>query len=178
MSLEQFSEFISQNEKLKKECERFEEEKRKCIEDYNNLLRENVNLRSKDESFELEKVKDALEEISAMGSLQKEAEQKITKLQTRFKELNKECDSLTNQIKSITKNLENMNIDNGRLENELKNINRELYPSGKKKLNRSFSHRNEIEDTVLEKENENLEKKKTEEEKNPIRIDYKDTFHE
>jgi hypothetical protein len=157
LSLEQFAEFISQNEKLRKECDRLEEEKKKCVNDYNNLLRENVNLRSKDESFELEKIKDALEEISAMGSLQKEAEQKITKLQVRFKELNKECDTLTNQIKMITKNLENLNIDNNRLDNEMSNINRELYPGGRRKMNRSFSHRYEIDSNgnVFDKEKVN-----------------------
>jgi hypothetical protein len=81
LSLEQFSEFVAQNDILKEECEFLEEEKKKCLEDYNNLLRENVNLRSKDESFEIEKIKDALVEISAMGTLHKEAENKINKLQ-------------------------------------------------------------------------------------------------
>jgi len=157
LSLEQFAEFISQNEKLREECDKLEEEKKKCVDDYNNLLRENVNLRSKDESFELEKIKDALEEISAMGSLQKEAEQKIIKLQVRFKELNKDCDSLTNQINSVNKNLENLNIDNKRLDNEISIINRELYPCGRRKMNRSFSHRYEIDSNgnVLDKEKTN-----------------------
>ena len=138
LSLEQFSEFVAQNDVLKDECEVLEEEKKKCIEDYNNLLRENVNLRSKDESFELEKIKDALEEISAMGSLHKEAETKINKLQERFKDLNKDCEGLTTQIKSITKNLESLNIDNKRLNKELAIINRELFPT-KKRLNKSFT---------------------------------------
>ena len=138
LTLEQFSEFVAQNDKLRDECNALEEEKKKCIEDYNNLLRENVNLRSKDESFELEKIKDALEEISTMGNLHKEAEQRINKLQEKFKEMSKECGGLTNQIMTITKNLESLNIDNVRLSKEISIINKELNPS-KKRLNRSFS---------------------------------------
>jgi hypothetical protein len=138
LSLEQFSDFVAQNDRLKEEIEALEDEKKQCIEDYNNLLRENLNLRSKDESFELEKVKDALEELSTMGTLQKEAEIRINKLQNRFKDLNKECNTLTNQIMAITKNLESLNIDNVRLNKELAMINRELHQS-KKRLNRSFT---------------------------------------
>lgn len=148
LSLEQFAEFVSQNEKLKEECELLDEEKKQCLEDYNNLLRENVNLRSKDESFELEKVKDALEEIATMGNLHKEAELRINKLQDRFKELNKECNNLTHQITSITKNLESLNIDNHRLNKELALINKELYPS-RKRLNRSFSEYIREEDSIV-----------------------------
>jgi hypothetical protein len=149
LTLEQFSEFVAQNEKLKDECDVLEEEKKKCVEDYNNLLKENVNLRSKDESFELEKIKDALEEISAMGNLHKEAEIKINKLQERYKDLSKECDELTIQIKAITKNLESLNIDNIKLNKELAQINRELHPS-RKRLNKSFSESTNLdEDTVF-----------------------------
>lgn len=141
LSLDQFADFVQQNEKLKYECEKLEEEKRNLIEEYNNLLRENVNLRSKDESFEFEKVKDALEEISMLGNLHKEAESRINKLQEKFKELNKESVGLTNQIKTITKNLESLNIDNTKLNRELKSINRELCPTWKK-VNKSFSENN------------------------------------
>jgi len=138
LSLDQFAEFVEQNDKLKFECDKLEEEKRNLFEEYNNLLRENVNLRSKDESFEFEKVKDALEEISMLGNLHKEAESRINKLQDRFKDLNKEGAVLTSQIKTITKNLESLNIDNNKLNRELKSINRELCPTWKK-LNKSFS---------------------------------------
>lgn len=138
LSLDQFAEFVQQNDTLKNECDSLEEEKRKLIENYNSLLRENVNLRSKDESFEFEKVKDALEEISIMGNMHKEAENRISKLQEKFKELNKEGGVLTQQIKSITKNLESLNIDNNKLNKELRNINRELLPTWKK-INKSFS---------------------------------------
>jgi chromosome segregation ATPase len=148
LTLEQFSEFVSQNDRLKEECELLEEEKRQCIQDYNNLLRENVNLRSKDESFEIEKIKDALEEISAMGNLHKEAELKINKLQEKFKDLNKECNNLTSQIKMITKNLESLNIDNIRLNKELTLINKELFPCHKR-LNKSFSESTNFEENSI-----------------------------
>jgi exonuclease VII large subunit len=81
LSLDQFDNFVAQNDRLKKECELLEEEKNKLLKEYNNLLRENLNLKSKDESFELEKIKDVLEEISTMGNLHKEAENRIRNLQ-------------------------------------------------------------------------------------------------
>ena len=135
-----------------------EEEKQRCIEEYNNLLKENINLRSKDESFEVEKIKDALEEISSMGNLHKEAEQKISKLQNKYHDLNKECTNLTDEIMKITKNLDSLNIDNSRLNNELSIINKELFHS-KKKLNKSFSNeqvdnKEFLEDVEVNKESE------------------------
>ena len=138
LSLEQFDNFVAQNDKIKKECELLEEEKNKLLKEYNNLLRENLNLKSKDESFEIEKIKDVLEEISTMGTLQKEAESRIRKLQERYSQLSTECNDLTDQIKSITKTLEGLNIDNPRLNKELNLINKELYPY-ENRLNRSFT---------------------------------------
>ena len=138
LSLEQFDNFVAQNDKIKKECELLEEEKNKLLKEYNNLLRENLNLKSKDESFEIEKIKDVLEEISTMGTLQKEAESRIRKLQDRYSQLSNECNDLTEQIRSITKTLEGLNIDNPRLNKELNLINKELYPY-ENRLNRSFS---------------------------------------
>ena len=138
LSLEQFDNFVAQNDKIKKECELLEEEKNKLLKEYNNLLRENLNLKSKDESFEIEKIKDVLEEISTMGTLQKESESRIRKLQERYMQLSTECSDLTEQIKSITKTLEGLNIDNPRLNKELSLINKELYPY-ENRLNRSFS---------------------------------------
>lgn len=148
LSLEQFSEFVAQNDILKEECEFLEEEKKKCLEDYNNLLRENVNLRSKDESFEIEKIKDALVEISAMGTLHKEAENKINKLQDRYKNLTKNCENLTQQIKTITKNLESLNIDNLRLNKDIALINKELFPT-RKRLNKSFTESTTYEENSI-----------------------------
>ena len=139
LSLEQFEEFISQNDRLKEECLLLENEKQKCIDEYNNLLKENINLKSKDESFELEKIKDALDEISAFGNLHKEAEVKISKLQAKYNELNKECEDLTDGISKITKNLDSLNLDNNKLNKELSIINKELKPLNVKK-NNSFSN--------------------------------------
>jgi hypothetical protein len=122
LTLEQFVEFIAQNDIIKEECDQLELEKKNLNEDYNKLLRENVNLRSKDESFELEKVKFALEEISNMGTLHAEAEQKINSLQTKFSDLNKEYNVLNEQIAAITKSLETLNLDNAKLNKDLNNI--------------------------------------------------------
>ena len=138
LSLEQFDNFVSQNDRIKKECDELEEQK-------NNLLRENLNLKSKDESFELEKIKDVLEEISTMGNLHKEAESRIRNLQERYFQLTKECNGLTEQIKNITKTLEGLNIDNPRLNKEINIINKELYPF-EERLNRTWNPSYENED--------------------------------
>jgi chromosome segregation ATPase len=167
LSLEQFDNFVQQNDRIKKECELLEEQKNELLKEYNCLLKENLNLKSKDESFEIEKIKDVLEEISTMGNLHKEAESRIGKLQERYTQLTKECNDLTEQIKSITKTLEGLNIDNPRLNKELAIINNELYPY-EKRLNRSFTQMYEnndwkdIEDYYLikKKKNNNINKKK------------------
>lgn len=138
LTLDQFIDFATQNERLKLDIDSLEIERKNLLNDYNLLLRENINLRSKNESFELEKVKDALEEISSMGQIQAESQLRINSLQTRFNELTKECTNLTNQIVNTTKNLESLNIDNIRLNQELGDINKELI-SGRINTNKSFS---------------------------------------
>ncbi len=138
LTLEEFDDFVSQNERIKKECEELEEEKNKLLKEYNNLLRENLNLKSKDESFEIEKIKDVLEEIATMGNLQKEAETRLQKLQLRYTQLTKECNGLTEQIRNITKTLEGLHIDNTRLNKEINIINKEIFPY-EQRLNRSFT---------------------------------------
>ena len=138
LTLEEFDDFVSQNERIKKECEELEEEKNKLLKEYNNLLRENLNLKSKDESFEIEKIKDVLEEIATMGNLQKEAATRLQKLQLRYTQLTKECNGLTEQIRNITKTLEGLNIDNPRLNKEINIINKEIFPY-EQRLNRSFT---------------------------------------
>ena len=145
LTLEQFDNFVEQNVRIKDECDKLENEKNMLLKEYNGLLRENLNLKSKDESFEIEKIKDVLEEISAVGNLHREAEKRITKLNDRYRELTFECDGLTEQIRNITKTLEGLNIDNPRLNKELAIINKELYPY-EQRLNRSFSQMYENEE--------------------------------
>ena len=53
LSLEQFDNFVQQNDRIKKECELLEEQKNELLKEYNCLLKENLNLKSKDESFEI-----------------------------------------------------------------------------------------------------------------------------
>ena len=147
LSLEQFDNFVCQNDRIKKECDELEDQKNNLLKEYNNLLRENLNLKSKDESFELEKIKDVLEEISTMGNLHKEAENRIRNLQERYFQLTK------------------LNIDNPRLNKEINIINKELYPY-EQRLNRTWSPNYENEDwkdalDYLPKKNNSKKNRKT-----------------
>ena len=139
LSLEQFDNFVAQNDKMKKECEVLENEKTKLLKEYNNLLRENLNLKSKDESFEIEKIKDVLEEISTFGNIHKQAESKIKNLQKKYDNLNEECDDICEQIKNITRTLEGLNIDNDKLIKELIIIKKEMSPYENEGVNKSFT---------------------------------------
>ena len=162
LTLEQFENFIFQNEKLKEECLILENEKQRCIEEYNNLLKENISLKSKDESFELEKIKEALDGISNMGNLHKEAEMKINKLQAKYYELSKECEELTNSINKITKNLDALNLENDRLAKELEIINKDLKPKKHKRINSQSNEqldKNINVEKLLEKEREREKEK-------------------
>ena len=147
LTMEQFNDFLSQNDKLKSEIKKLENEKERLNKDYNNLLKENLNLRSKDESFEIEKVKEVLDEAGAKGLSQKEAEKKITALQNKYKQLNQECNQLNEKINKLTKNLRGLNIENEKFNEELNNINQEINPPeiNKKRKNHSFELNKEIE---------------------------------
>ena len=92
------------------------------------LLKENLNLRSKDESFEVEKIKDALNEITILkGNIDsKSAESKIKSLQEKNKQLTKECNELADKISKLTINLKALNIDNAKFNEELNTIHDEL----------------------------------------------------
>ena len=140
LTMEQFNDFLSQNDKLKTEIKKLENEKERLNKDYNNLLKENLNLRSKDESFEIEKVKEVLDEVGAKGLSQKEAEKKITALQNKYKQLNQECNLLNEKISKLTNNLRGLNIENEKFNEELNNINQEINPPeiNKKRKNHSF----------------------------------------
>ena len=126
--MEQFNEFISQNDKLKKEIRLLQIEYEKLTNDYHKLIKENLNLRSKDESFEIEKIKDALneKEVNDNDITHKVAENKIKALQDKNKVLTKECKELTIKIKELTNKLQGLNIDNEKFNIELEQIKREL----------------------------------------------------
>ena len=151
LTLDQFVEFICQNDKLKDECYLLETEKRNLLEDYNNLVRENVNLRSKDESFELEKVKFVLEEISSTGTLHSEAELKINSLQSKYSELNKDSNYLNEQILLMSNKIESLNFDNVRVNKDLSNIK-----INDKLNNHSFDQANESESKKEENNIDNI----------------------
>ena len=151
LTLDQFVEFICQNDKLKDECYLLETEKRNLLEDYNNLVRENVNLRSKDESFELEKVKFVLEEISSTGTLHSEAELKINSLQSKYSELNKDSNYLNEQILLMSNKIESLNFDNVRVNKDLTNIK-----INDKLNNHSFDQANESESKKEENNIDNI----------------------
>lgn len=142
LTMEQFNDFISQNDKLKQEIKMLEDEKDKLTKDYNNLLKENLNLRSKDESFEVEKIKDALNELSLGGNNNKGVETKIKALQEKYKTLSTECSEIEQKIKRLTNVLKGLNIDNNKFNQELMSINQELNstkPFNKIKRNKSFT---------------------------------------
>ncbi len=139
LTMEQFNEFLSQNDKLKIEIKKLENEKERLNKEYNNLLKENLNLRSKDESFEIEKVKEVLDEVGAKGLSQKEAEKKITALQNKYKQLNQECNLLNEKISKLTNNLRGLNLENDKFNEELYNIHSEINPPEVSKKRRYHS---------------------------------------
>lgn len=149
LTMDQFNDFVSQNDKLKAQVKLLEDEKDKLNKDYNNLLKENLNLRSKDESFELEKIKDVLNELSLHTPGNKHAEQQINELQEKYKALIKENTDLTEKIQTLTNKLKAINIDNPIFDNELNQIDKELKSaSNDKKLNKSFSENYKVEDNI------------------------------
>ena len=163
LTMEQFNDFLSQNDKLKSEIKKLENEKERLNKDYNNLLKENLNLRSKDESFEIEKVKEVLDEVGAKGLSQKEAEKKITALQNKYKQLNQECNQLNEKINKLTKNLRGLNIENEKFNEELNNINQEINPPeiNKKRKNHSFEFKENKKNIFFNQSSEEKEDSKS-----------------
>ena len=139
LTIEEFDMFITLQNSIINECDKLEKERNNLLTEYNCLLRENVNLKSLNESFEIEQMKNALEEISAMGNVQKEAEKRLHALQKKYNELCNECNELNNKMLNVIKTLDGLNIDNLKLNKTIAMIKRDIFQY-EERLNNSFSH--------------------------------------
>ena len=130
--------FFKENDSIKKEYKTLQEKREKLIKEYNQLLRENLDYRVLDEKMDVNKIKDVLEEVSAIDQLEKSGEKKVAELESRYSELILECNKLTIQIKNIINSLEGLNIDHPRLDRELGIINKQFNPV-EDRLNRTYT---------------------------------------
>ena len=148
LTMEQFSDFLSQNVRLKEEIKALEQEKIKLDEKYSQILKENVALRKNDEEYDKAKIDEILKdfEIKEKNKAGKEeALKKINEYKKKQKKLNDEYENIKNKIKKLIYELKGLNIDNKNFNLHLNNIQNELLLNEmvilQKKRNKSISHK-------------------------------------
>ena len=146
LTMEQFSDFLYQNVRLKEEIKALEQEKIKLDEKYSQILKENVALRKNDEEYDKAKIEEILKdfEIKEKNKAGKEeALKRINEYKKKQKKLNDEYDKIKNKIKKLIIALKGLNIENKNFNIHLNNIQNELLLNEienlQKKRNKSFS---------------------------------------
>ena len=148
LTMEQFSDFLNQNVRLKDEIKALELEKTKLDEKYAQVLKENVALRKNDEEYEKQKIDEILKtyEIKENNKTGKEeALKKINEYKKKQKKLNDEYNNIKNKIEKLIWTLKGINIENNNFNIHLYNIQNELLTNEMevyfRKRNKSFSYK-------------------------------------
>ena len=148
LTMEQFSDFLNQNVRLKDEIKALELEKTKLDEKYAEVLKENVALRKNDEEYEKQKIDEILKtyEIKENNKTGKEeALKKINEYKKKQKKLNDEYNNIKNKIEKLIWTLKGINIENNNFNIHLYNIQNELLTNEMevyfRKRNKSFSYK-------------------------------------
>ena len=148
LTMEQFSDFLNQNVRLKEEIKQLEQEKMKLDEKYSKVLKENVALRKNDEEYDKQKINEILKdfEFKEKNKAGKdEAMKKINEYKKKQKKLNDEYNKIVNKITKLINSLKGMDIENKNFNIHLNNIQNELIESELenyiRKRNKSFSYK-------------------------------------
>ena len=148
LTMEQFSDFLNQNVRLKEEIKLLEQEKIKLDEKYSQVLKENVTLRKNDEEYDKQKIEEILnyfdsKEKNKAGK--EEALKKINEYKKKQDKLNEEYDNIKNKIEKLISSLKGLNIESKNFNIHLDNIKNELMAgeieSFQRKRNKSFSYK-------------------------------------
>ena len=148
LTMEQFSDFLNQNVRLKEEIKALEQEKIKLDEKYSQILKENVSLRKNDEEYEKQKIEEILKEFEIKGKNKEgkeEAIKKINEYKKKQKKLYDEYNNIKNKIEKLISTLKGLNIENKNFNYYLNNIQNELLANNLenyiRKRNKSFSYK-------------------------------------
>ena len=162
LTMEQFSDFLNQNVRLKEEIKLLEQEKIKLDEKYSQVLKENVTLRKNDEEYDKQKIEEILKDFEFKEKNKagkEEALKKINEYKKKQDKLNEEYDNIKNKIEKLISSLKGLNIESKNFNIHLDNIKNELMASEiesfQRKRNKSFSYKKlkVIKDNTDEKNN-------------------------
>jgi hypothetical protein len=115
-TIEQFSQFVSKNERILVEYKNLQKEKTVLEQRINELIKENINLRSQNESFDFHQVANVLEELSRID---KTYSLTLKSLEDKFKELSCENDQISQCLEKILKKHEKLSDENDKLNQQL-----------------------------------------------------------
>ena len=148
LTMEQFSDFLNQNVRLKEEIKALEQEKIKLDEKYSKILKENVSLRKNDEEYEKQKIEEILKEFENKGKNKEgkeEALKKINEYKKKQKKLYDEYNNIKNKIEKLINTLKGLNVENNNFNYYLNNIQNELITNNLEnyisKRNKSISYK-------------------------------------
>ena len=164
LTMEQFSDFLNQNVRLKEEIKQLEQEKIQLDEKYSQILKENVTLRRNDEEYDKKKIDEILKdfEIKEKNKTGKEeALKKINEYKKKQQKLNEEYNNIKIKIEKLIRALKGLNIENNNFNIHLDNIKNELISNELESLqnnkrNKSISYKKLKEIKDNKEDNNNL----------------------
>ena len=123
LTMEQFSNFLNQNVKLKDEIKQLEQEKIKLDEKYSQVLKENVRLRKNNEEYDKQKVEEILKSFDKEKNkiAKEEAMKKINEYKNKQQKLNKEYNDIKDNIEKLILKLKGLNIESQNFASHLNN---------------------------------------------------------
>lgn len=149
LTMEQFTDFLNQNETIKNDIKCLEKEKIKIEEEYNKMLKQNLLLKNFDEDFDKNKIKsifDNLETKEKNRALKDGSIKSIKENQIKQENLINKCNEIKNKIKHFIYNIKALNVDNNNsnFNQHLINLEKKLKDNEFPKIKRlnSFSYKN------------------------------------
>ena len=142
LTMEQFTDFVSQNQRLKDEIKIMENEKISIEGKYNKALKENLILRKNDEKYEnefLEKLINEVEKKEKNKCVRDDLLKGIKETCEKRKSLDENCNQIENKILKLLNNLKGINIDDYYFNLHLLNISYEIMDNMFPKIEKSKS---------------------------------------
>ena len=147
LTMEQFSDFLGQNNRLKEDIKFLEKEKSRLDGEYNKVLKKNVELRKNNEEFqrkEIQQIINSIKNEEKNKDVKNENLKKIDDLQKKEQKLFLEYENIKNKVEILIRGLRGLDLENQNFNAHLNNIKNELEENENnlmKKRNKSVKNK-------------------------------------
>lgn len=162
LTMEQFSDFLGQNNRLKEDIKFLEKEKSRLDGEYNKVLKKNVELRQNNEDFQRNEIQQIINNIKNEESnkdVKNENLKKIENLQKKEQKVCLEYENIKNKVENLIRSLRGLDLENQNFNEHLTNIKKELDENDSVGKINKRSKSVKIKKTMFEERVNSIEKK-------------------